>query len=185
VHEGDHGGQLLPGERVIWSGQPQQGLLLLARDGHATLFTLVWCGGVAYADIQLFGNQNPSVMAIVVLGFMTVTGIFDLAGRFAVDAWLRSKTAYALTNQRILIVRTHPFGAFLALNLDRLPALELIERANSRGTVRFGPALSLTEQENNWEWWLPVLDRVPQFLAIADAQEVFDEIQRASRRITS
>jgi len=98
-----------------------------------------------------------------------------------IDAWLRSKTVYALTNRRILIVRPGLFGVFTTLNLDPLPALQLTERANGRGTIRFGPPVSNMLQ-NNWSMWLPVLDQAPQFLAIENARSIFDQINQATTK---
>jgi hypothetical protein len=69
--------------------------------------------------------------------------LYLIAGRFVVDAWLRSKTSYAVTNRRALITRSAPFGRFVSLNLNRLPDMELKDDATGRGTVRFGPATPL------------------------------------------
>lgn len=178
MDDGDLGGRLLPREEVLSWGRPKQGLLLLARDGYAIPFMLAWCGIVAVGVVSESGKS--SVMGMAILSVMTVIGIFGLAGRYVIDAWLRSNTIYALTSQRIVIARARPFAAFLALDLDRLPPLELIEGANGRGTIRFGRLPAEVDIEDNPGWWLPVLDRVPQFLAIADARQVFDQIQQAA-----
>ena len=108
-------------------------------------------------------------------------GLYFIAGRFFVDAWARGRTRYAVTNQRILILRLGPpFAKFTSLAINRLPELVLDERADGRGTIRFAP-LQPMWSNRNWSGWTPALDPTPQFLSIADARSVFDRIQRASQ----
>lgn len=67
-----------------------------------------------------------------------------------------------------------------SLGLDRLPNLQLKERGNHRGTIRFGGP-GIVFPGLGWGIWAPALDPTPQFLAIEDAQHVYDQIERASR----
>ena len=96
------------------------------------------------------------------------------------DAWLRRGVRYALTNQRVLILRPPPFASFSAIALDRLPAITLVERPAGRGTIRFGqPVATWGGRSYSWS---PALDPTPQLLAIADARRVFDLVQRPAAR---
>jgi hypothetical protein len=99
-----------------------------------------------------------------------------IVGRFVLDARLRRTTNYALTTQRILIARSGRYNLFTAVNLGRIPQVQLIKSANGRGTIIFRQqprSIWRTELE-----WSPALDKVPQFLAIDSAEQVFDLIQR-------
>ena len=107
-------------------------------------------------------------------------GLYLIAGRFLVDAWAREKTVYAVTTQRILILRSGPYSKFISLAINRLPELSLDERADGRGTIRFQPQQPMWNNRS-WSSWTPALDSTPQFLSIADARGVFDRIQRASQ----
>jgi hypothetical protein len=107
-------------------------------------------------------------------------GLYFVAGRFAIDAWVRMGMSYALTDRRVLIARSPPFANFTAVNLDRLPDANLSESSGGRGTIRFGqPAGPFGRQ--GLALWSPALDPTPQFLAIDDARSVFDRIQRSSQ----
>jgi hypothetical protein len=65
------------------------------------------------------------------------------------------------------------------LSLDRLPDATLTERADGRGTIRFGQSVSF--QNGGLSAWSPALDPTPQFIAIENARSVFDLVQRTAR----
>lgn len=114
-----------------------------------------------------------------------LVGLYLIFGRFFVDAWARSRTAYGVTTQRILILRDGPFGKFTALAIDRLPELSLNERGDGGGTIRFSNAPNFFGGRTGFSGWSPALDGTPQFLAIPDAKAVFDQIQKLSRASNS
>src|SRR6516165_10854951 len=116
-------GRLLKGEKIIWQGQPAQGLLFTSRRG-----------------------MN-----------------------------------YAVTDKRVLILRSGPFGKFSAIRLDQLQDANLSERPDGRGAIRFG-AVAPYWTGRGFSYWTPSLDPTPQFIAIEDARKVFDHIQGAVAR---
>jgi hypothetical protein len=172
-------GRLLNGERVVWEGQPANGLLLTARDTFLIPFSLLWCGFALFWEYSTL--HVPGTIAffpLFGLAFVLI-GLYFVIGRFFVDAWARGNTIYAITSQRILILRSGPFSRFTSLAINRLPELSLDERADGRGTIRFQPQQP-TWSNRNWSSWTPALDPTPQFLAVADARNVFDRIQKLS-----
>jgi hypothetical protein len=172
-------GRLLNGERVVWEGQPASGLLLTARDTFLIPFSLLWCGFAIFWEFSVVSGRNaPGFLPLFGL-FFVLTGLYFVVGRFFVDAWARGNTVYAVTSQRILILRSAPFSRFTSLAINRLPELSLDERADGRGTIRFQPQVPMWGNRN-WSGWTPGLDRAPQFLAVADARNVFDRIQKLS-----
>jgi hypothetical protein len=86
---------------------------------------------------------------------------------------------YAVTDGRVLILRSGPLSKFSAMSLDQLPDTNLTENADGRGTIRFGTAAPYWAG-SGFSGWTPALDSTPQFLAIDDARRVFDHIQRAA-----
>jgi hypothetical protein len=142
-------------------------------------FSLMWGGFAVFWEVSVFRTPAPFFFRLFGVPFVLI-GLYFIAGRFLVDAWLRAKTYYAVTNQRILIARSAPMGAFTALNRDRLADLQLTEEANGRGTIRFGQ-LSAMWGRNGFAAWTPVLDPTPQFIAIDDAARVFNVIQNAGK----
>ena len=181
--DGDFQNRLLPGERIVWQGQPVTGVLFTARDIFLIPFSLLWCGFALFwewgAAQATRSSEGPAVVeAFPLFGIpFVLIGLYFVVGRFVVDAWIRSQTSYAVTGQRVLILRAGPFSRFSALAIDRLPELSLDERANGRGTIRFGPRAPMWGSYNGFSAWTPSLD-VTQFLMIADARNVFDRIQK-------
>ena len=174
---------LMPGERVQWSGRPQQGIMFTAMDIFLVPFGLFWCGivGSVFVTGLTSAAAGAAPFFLIVPFLMLCFGLVMMLGRFPMDAWLRSRTAYAVTNQRILIARGAPFGSFTAVSRDRLPSVKLSERSGGRGTIRFGETASMFGFQNRgFSIWLPSLDTTPQFLAIDSARSVFDLIQRRS-----
>jgi hypothetical protein len=182
VSDGDFTGRLLDGETLVWSGRPGQGLRLTSRDGLLIPFSLMWGGFAVFWEATVMRTSAPFFFRLWGVPFVLI-GLYLIAGRFAVDAWVRGKTHYAVTNRRILIARSPPFGNFISLNLNRLPDVELQEDATGRGTLRFGPASPLWGYRGfgGFAIWTPALDPTPQFIAIDNAQSVFNQIQNSIR----
>ena len=139
MSDGGFTGRLLEGERIIWSGQPGHGLRLTRRDGLLIPFSLVWGGFAIFWEMIVIRHSAPFFFRLFGVLFVLV-GLYFIFGRFLADAWLRTKTSYAVTNRRVLIARSEPFGKLVSMNLNRLQDVELQEDGNGRGTIRFGPA---------------------------------------------
>ena len=175
--------RLLPGERIVWSGRPGKGIIITARDTFLIPFSLVWFGFTVFWESSVWNEEGaPSFFILWGAMFMTV-GLYMVVGRFVGDAWVRSRTSYALTDQRVLIMRSAPITKFSSVSLARLPELELIERSNGRGTIRFGQQASMFGGRQSFGIWSPALDPVPQFLMIDDVRRVFDLAQQAAAKL--
>ncbi|HEV8677881.1 MAG TPA: hypothetical protein VGQ90_00795 [Stellaceae bacterium] len=173
--------RLLDDERLLWSGGPSQGLLLTARDWFMVPGSLLFLGFAIYWEAEVLSSQAPGLFGLFGVPFILV-GLYVVAGRFAVDAWLRARTRYALTDRRIVITRSGSFGKTTSLALDRLPDMQLSLWLDGRGTIRFGVDPPFLPGRRNTGGWTPSLDPTPQFIGIDDAQSVFDRLQRAKDR---
>jgi hypothetical protein len=167
---------LLPGERIRWSGQPARGIVFTTQDLFLVPFSLAWCGFAIFWTVMATSGGAPIFFALWGLMFVAV-GCYFVVGRFAIDAWLRSRTHYVVTDRRILIERAPPFSASVAIGLAQLPNLTLREGRNGRGTIRFGSSSSAFGNRS-FGVWSPSLDPTPQFIAIEDVRSVFNLIQR-------
>ena len=170
-------GRLLKGERIIWQGQPAQGLLFTSRDWLLIPFSLLWAGFSIFWEKMVLEINAPIFMKLWGVPFVLI-GLYLVVGRFLLDAWIRRGMYYAVTDKRVLILRSAPFSRFSAMSLDHLPDANLTENANGRGTIRFGAAAS--RRGGSGFSWTPALESTPQFLAIDNARGVFDKIQRAA-----
>lgn len=171
---------LMPGERLIWWGPPRQGLMFTGRDVLLVPFSLMWGGFALFWETGVIADGAPFFFALWGVPFV-LTGLYLIVGRFLVDAWLRRNTLYALTDRRVLIVRSGAYAKLTALNMDQLPAAEYKEGRNGRGTICFGASSMVgtftSGVRGGYAIWTPSLDPTPQFIGIEDARNVFDRIQ--------
>ena len=173
-------GRLLPGERILWSGRPGQGLIFTSQDVFLVPFSLAWCGFAVFWEYSVLATRADDFSVLWGAMFVFI-GLYFVAGRFLVDGWVRKGTCYAVTNQRVLIARSSPFSKFISIGLAQLADTDLSERANGRGNIRFGQA-SLVWGRQNMGTWTPSLDPTPQFLMIDNARKVFDIVQKEVAR---
>lgn len=177
----DFTNRLLKGEKIVWSGQPSQGLLLTGQDWLLIPFSLLWGGFAIFWESSALATTSPVFVKLWGVPFLLI-GLYLVAGRFLFDAWVRRRMRYAVTNKRILIFRSWPFSKMTALSLDHLPDLSLIESSDGRGTIRFGQQVPLWGRGGGFSGWTPALDPTPQFIAIENARRVFDQIQYTDRK---
>ena len=121
---------LLPGERIVWTGRPQQGLvfdwtdLFIVPASLAAATAVGWLAlGQGWEDILL--ESLPETLLLLGL-------LYAGAGRFLHEAWARRRLLYAVTNQRVL--RLHGSARLESHDLAWLPMLEL-EQQERRGTI--------------------------------------------------
>ncbi|HEX8655598.1 MAG TPA: hypothetical protein VF693_10290 [Allosphingosinicella sp.] len=174
---------LLPGERLLWAGPPKQGLLLRSADLYLVPFSLFFVGFAIVWSQGAWRMGDPSFLFAIAGAALLLGAAYVSLGRFLVDAVLRAKLLYAVTDRRIVILRRPPWSSFRAFDLSNLPVLELQQSARGRGTIIFDVA-----PEPSW-WprtqqpeWAPALSKVPRFLEIDGAAAVYDLISRECER---
>jgi len=175
-------GRLLRGEKIVWSGRPKQGLMLTGRDGLLIPFSLMLGGFAFFWESSVLRSPNaPVVMVLFGIPFVLI-GLFMIFGRFIIDAWIRTGVFYALTDRRVLILRSLPSASFQSVSLELLPDATLNETSDGRGTIRFGAAVPLWSRgAGGFGAWAPTLDPTPQFIAIEDAGRVFASIHERAQ----
>ncbi len=143
------------------------------------------------AEVANFGARGFFLIwggAFLCVGILFLCiGIFMAIGRFVVDAALRKRMAYAVTNKRILISRTGWFPFFTSLDLTSLPDIHLEGDGNARSSLRFGPSVRLYSIGPFVRWygyggrgmWVPSLDPTPRFFKIEGAAQVMSLIMKA------
>src|SRR5690242_910458 len=100
---------LLRGERVLWTGQPDAGRIFSSYDVFAIPFSLLW-GGFAFfweasvLGMGVFGSSGGggpvlSFFALWGIPFVLI-GLYMIVGRFFYKAWARKRTWYAVTSTR-------------------------------------------------------------------------------------
>src|SRR5947209_8518762 len=107
--------QLSGSERLLWFGQPRQGIFFRLTDIFAIFFLLIWISLAAIWEIAAIQGNQPLFIQLMVIPF-AFFGLFLVLNNFFTDVWRRKKTYYGVTNERIIIIsglfnrKTKSFG---------------------------------------------------------------------------
>jgi hypothetical protein len=173
--------ELRADERVLWNGQPLPGTRLRGVDALLIPFSLLWGGGAVAAFVsELRKGTDP--VSIGFLGLFVLVGLYIVVGRFFVDAYVRRKTFYAVTNERVLAV-SEAFGRKVrTLSLRTLPEMMLREGRDGSGDILFGPP-------GPYDMWSGVgwpgmgAYQSARFESLSDVRAVFNLIQDAQQKV--
>jgi hypothetical protein len=177
---------LLTGERILWTGQPKQGIALASRDALLIPFSLLWGGFAIFWNVSVWSipneGQNPDLFfRLWGLPFL-VAGFYFIFGRFLHDAAARKRSFYAVTDQRILVLRGLMSSNLKSLDIHRLPKLEMSEHRDGTGTIEFESDNSMFGSgRNGFGYWTPALSSAVQFFCIVDARRVFELVRNQER----
>jgi hypothetical protein len=172
------------GERLLWSGGPQSGLMLRAGDIFLIPFSLLW-GGFAIFWESMVIRQGASLEFPIFGSFFVVVGLYLIFGRFLTDAFVRRRTAYAVTDRRIVIVTQAWQRRIRSLILANLGEIELADGCCGRGTIAYGRNNSSAARGYCPRGWPGSGALAPAFEGIegaADVMRIIRDAQRASDR---
>lgn len=143
--------QLTPGETLIWSGRPRQGLVFRPADLPMTVFAVIWLAAVMFitetarsmgSGLSPFpgGGMIWGPLAIFgAAGFVFIgVGLYFLVGRFFVDARVRANTYYGLSDRRVLIITGLFDSRFMSIPLEHIDELNVTRRPDGSGSIGFG-----------------------------------------------
>lgn len=169
---------LLPGERILWTGKPQQGIRFRAMDAFLVPFSLVWAGFAIFWESMALTAGAPIFFGLWGIPFVLV-GIYMVLGRFLVDAFLRSRTTYAVTGERVLIRSGLLTSTLRTVNLRTLSDVSIETKSDGRGTITFGQPNPLNAWYGSTMWLQNGRYSAPAFEGIENAQTVYHLIHRA------
>lgn len=160
--------ELERGEKLIWSGQPRQGMYFTAQDFYLVPFSLLWGGFAIFWEVLVLMSNAPIVFPLFGSVFVLV-GIYFIFGRFVHGSWRRKRIQYALTDKRIIIAVS---SGVESIRLHDALNLKAKRHMNGRMTILFGPAPSLFS-----------IDIARQFNAMAGApsRAAFEQIEDGER----
>lgn len=176
--------QLAPGELLLWSGQPRQGVFLHSSDALFIPFSLLWAGFAVFWEYMVIRAGGPFFFALWGVPFILV-GLYITVGRFFVDAKQRGRTYYGVTNERVVIV-SGLFGRKVrSLDLKALADVTLEERGDGGGTITFGVP---NPNPMPWPSYRATVPRwgqqptVPSLELASEARRVYDIIRHARQQ---
>lgn len=169
------------GEHTLWWGRPRQGLVLRGTDMFAIPFSLLWCGFAIFWETSVVSSEKaPGFFALWGIPFVVV-GLYMVIGRFFAESLQRSKTYYALTADRVLIVSGVFSRTVKSLSLNTLSDVTLTEGRDGKGTITFGPQSPFGSMFGGPSSWPGVQQQLPRFDLIDDAKGVYEKIRSAQR----
>jgi hypothetical protein len=175
--------ELLTHERLLWTGQPRQGIVLRGYDAFLIPFSILW-GGFAIFWMVMAATMGAPIFFVLFGTPFVLVGLYMIFGRFWVEARMRAHTFYGLTEDRVIIVSGIYRRQAKSLNLDTIADVTLTEYANGRGLITFGPTLPMFAalQGMSWPGMSPFLP--PSLELASDARAVYQMINeaRAKRR---
>ena len=164
------------GERLLWSGAPRQGIRIRPADAFLIPFSLLWGGFALFWNTSVWKAGAPLFFRLWGLPFLLM-GAYITVGRFWVDAYRRARTAYGVTDQRILISSGIFSPTIESLSVHTLTGVTLTQRPDGSGTISFGPTHFAAAMYAGMPW--PGVPRVPSFEMIPDAKRVYDIVREA------
>jgi len=167
--------ELVPGEKLLWSGQPRSGLQFRWADRIIIPYSLLWVGFAIFVVRSHQSANGPFFSRLLVIPF-TIIGLYLTVGRFFIDARKRARTYYGLTNERILIVTNLSARQVQSLALRGLPEMSLTERSDRSGTIVF--EANSSKQRSDRDKPLP-----PRFEMIEEARQIYTQIQATQRAL--
>lgn len=137
------GDEALPNEHVIWVGDPVRGLFLYKRDLWAVPCPLLLAAGWMYAawDVAQAASASGDYAPLAWLIALIATATYISLGRLVVDAWLRSRTSYVITDQRVIIRKGG--GVATSIPISSIRHLAVWESRNGFGTISFCDKMNL------------------------------------------
>lgn len=166
------------GERLLWSGVPQQGIVFRSSDVFLIPFSLMWGGFALFWEFGVLSSPAPGFMAVWGVPFVFI-GLYITVGRFFVDARIRRRTTYGVTTDRVIIADGLIAPRLKSLNLSTLTDVTLKQGADGRGTITFGPEIPWGRAYDGFAW--PGIPRGTAFERIPEAKRVYDIVRDAQR----
>lgn len=127
---------LEPGEALIWTGQPKEGVVFEVADVFKSLYMILWLL-VGWFIVKPAFFAQPLLAVPIASFFIAVFLLLGIA-RFFIDAALRKKTFYGLTDKRIIIISNAPFETVRSVYLDQKPKIDFLPNMDDTATIDLG-----------------------------------------------
>lgn len=122
------------GEKIIWTGQPKQGMMFSAFDVWMVIFGFIWTSGVLG---WIYAAWEAAIwFAMFGLPFLLV-GLYLIFGKFYFDTRSRASAIYAITNRRVIITFRYFRKRFFSYEYAKFVDIALRENSDKSGTIYF------------------------------------------------
>ena len=162
---------LLADEYVLWNGRPGNGYLCNKYDIFMIPFSIMWCGGVIFWEIDVLKASAPLIFRLWGIPFVCV-GLYMVFGRFIMKSYVRKETVYVITNKRIL---SFIKDQVKTIDYHICPSRTITRHSDGSGSICFSSSTQLSYMFNmfgrpsNQDSFeldnIPDVDRVLQILS--------------------
>ncbi|MCH8139059.1 MAG: hypothetical protein IH926_08945 [Proteobacteria bacterium] len=178
--------QLLDGEEILWTGRPDPSVNFDRRDLTLVPFSIAWAGFAifatagfvnGYVEAVKSGGQEGSFLFLALAAMFSLLGLYLLVGRFFNKRWNKLRPYYALTNRRVLILKTGTTPTVSGIPWDKVPAIGKAQGFGGTGTVTFAKTGRWkTDHGNTGLEFFTLLPwgKVTAFYDIAEVDRVYD-----------
>ena len=167
---------LISGENIVWSGQPDPSKLFTKGDILLVPFSILWCGfAIFWESMALTMPTGAGLIDIIFPLFgipFVLIGLYSVIGRFFYKHFKRKKTYYAVTNKRVLIKSVLFSKTIQALFIKDLVAINKVNKNDQTGDIIFGNLNFNTSMYNNSGMELVNFNNIPQIPAFYDIEQV-------------
>ena len=103
-----------------------------------------------------------------------LVGQYLIWGRFFYSAWKKTRTYYAVTNRRVIVVQEGWKRQMASAYVDTLPTLIKEGDSGGTGTLRFAQPEPMWSRGRGWGTWDSMsIGNVPTFVDVQDVDNVY------------
>lgn len=159
-------------ERLVWTGQPKQGVVFTGMDVIALPFGIIWLLlSLVFEAMAIFGDTDEISWVFVCIGLPFVYIGMQMAFiRFFMDKNRRAKTFYAVTDKRAIVLEAYTPPRIFTYSQSDLFDLR-INRRNGNADVLFGGWKIPQRKRTNLFYWPYGI--ISGFRMIAEAETVY------------
>ena len=172
-------GELLDGEKILWTGQPDPSKIFTAADLFLIPFALFWISMPTMGGVSMLKDGDFSG-ALFIVPFLLI-GSYLLVGRFFYKSWAKRKTYYAVTDRRVIVINGGLKHRIAASFIRDIVAVNSSINKNGEGMVIFGNASIFAASFGNSGFGTAENQTAPLppiFYDLKNAQEVLDLVNR-------
>jgi hypothetical protein len=184
---------LMPGEKILWYGQPGAKKIFHPGDIIAIPFAAIFCAFAFFWEYTAFNmylvSHRPGILLFTAFGaIFLLAGLYHLAGRFFFATYAANRTWYALTGGRAIIITKLLLVKVKSIELKKTAVIRKNINKDGTGTISFGNDEFHSGTQVN-SYYDPVAGfnrvyynnfsftkRAPAFVEIENAGRVYDMI---------
>ncbi len=165
-------------EELVWTGEPQKGVIFRSSDALLIPISFLWGGFAIFWEINVLTTDAPFFFKLWGIPFVLI-GIYLIIGRFFIDAKRRSGTVYGITKNRILISSGIFTKEIVSIDIKNLSRIKVNQIGEGRGTITLGSMDSGFSMMQGMDW--PGVKQPPMLEFIENAKSVYDKISELQR----